>query len=496
MTKRVLSEKFEVFGEWSLPESNLTLAGTLSWDSEAAYLQLNGSFSPMHGAIHAGDTQRYSVIHGISTNSNFFTVLRALRANAGISFGPAGIRQSDKLHSTWVISGAHVTESTLFKEIRVRIPGLQIWIGRSGTTLTTIEKTETTPVGFVYYIEGLPEESFEIPSIDSTLGWGIDRNLGTDMVSEVKITSSACLKITPQEPQNLDWFLSEFGKATTLLSFLAASPMSPDHIDATLLDDTHVDVLVGLNHAQRCEYKNHHDFFMLRNDMGIGLDQAFTKWFEVYDSVAKPSQLALSIFSSDKLWLHVEFLSVMQALEGFHRANFNGLYTSENEYKKINNALTQAIPNTVDADHKASLKSRIKFGNEISLRKRLTELMGRLDLKLRKFILGGDGSFPQIWVDTRNYYTHWDEVSASKILDGYEMHKASFRMSHLLRALYLDLVGIPQEAILKALTNASSASQYLIQINNMEYRAQNPNDDSGAFMRISKTPAPPQETQP
>ena len=58
-------------------------------------------------------------------------------------------------------------------------------------------------------------------------------------------------------------------------------------------------------------------------------------------------------------------------------------------------------------------------------------------------------------------------------------------MKHLLRALYLDLVGIPYPAIAKSLNNACSESQYLIQLNGIEHRKQNPESQFGAIMHIS-----------
>jgi len=47
------------------------------------------------------------------------------------------------------------------------------------------------------------------------------------------------------------------------------------------------------------------------------------------------------------------------------------------------------------------------------------------------------------------------------------MVDANVRIRHFLRALYLDLAGIPQEAILRALNGHSDGSQHLLQINAM-----------------------------
>lgn len=281
-----------------------------------------------------------------------------------------------------------------------------------------------------------------------------------------------------------------------MLSFLAGGPMSPDHVTAKLAEPSiDVEVLVALREAKYCPHTNSHDFYMLRNEMEADLGVVFAKWLELYDSVAMASQLALSVLNSNDLWLHVEFLTLMQALEGFHRSTKPGLYASEEEYEPIKQALSNAIPNNVASDHKDSLRSRIKYGNEIALRKRLDSLVESLPLPLRKHILGGDGAVPRSWVDTRNYYTHWDEGSRGLVLDGIGMHRAGVRMRYLLRVLYLIFVGIPYSAIAKALNNACDSSQYLIQLNNSEYRKNNPGADSGAIMHINvNDPESPDES--
>jgi hypothetical protein len=58
-------------------------------------------------------------------------------------------------------------------------------------------------------------------------------------------------------------------------------------------------------------------------------------------------------------------------------------------------------------------------------------------------------------------------------------------MRHLLRALYLNLIGISDAAITCSLLNTCSESQYLIQLNNMAHRRENPSSDAGAIMHIS-----------
>ena len=89
------------------------------------------------------------------------------------------------------------------------------------------------------------------------------------------------------------------------------------------------------------------------------------------------------------------------------------------------------------------------------------------------------------WIDTRNYYTHWDEGLRANVLDGQEMYYANIRTRHFLRVLYLNLIGIPEEALIKSTSNPSAISQHLIQINAIERRGDDPNDNSAVLMRIT-----------
>lgn len=488
MPIHVISDSAEFDGEWFLPgasESPKQIPGTLSWSSRRASLQLHDAFTPLRGPIFGDEEHHYQAAHGTTTNNEFVSVLRASRAGTGVNFGPAGFRESERLISSWIVVGAYVDPQTKYSEIRVRIPGLQIWLGRSGVRQTILEKTEKSPAGVIYQIDGLTEETTYIPCLKTTLGWGIDRNFSGDLVTDISVRTSAYLRIKPNESQDIDWFLKQLGKATTLLAFIAGAPMAPDHISAVVADSGQdVEILVALREAKYCTHVKGWDFFMLRSDMGTDMEGIFARWFETYDSIAMPSQLALSVLSSQDLWLHVEFLSLMQALEGFHRATMPGLYVSEEQYEPIRQALSNAIPKFVEKNHREALKSRIKYGNEVSLRKRLDALISRLGMQLRKSLLGGDGTVPRSWVETRNYYTHWDEASRTATLDGIEMHRAAVRMKILLRVLYLSLTGIPQAAIEKSLQNGCNESQYLIQLNSAEMRKQDSESRYGLMMRV------------
>lgn len=469
MTTHAIPDEASFDGEWWLPSVSAShkIAGTLAWSKSKATLVLHDSFTPLRSGPLVQSSQARPVIHGITTNGSAVSVLEALCTGATMAFGGAAFRRPESFVSSLVIVGAHVDSQTRFLRLRARIPGLPTWLGESGVKQIITSPTPEHPDTVIDYRIGRnPVQGVEVPNIHATLGWGVGWSTSGSVLTTVTIASFGYLEITPEQPQALDWYFEQLGKATTLLAFLAGAPMKADEVSVKVAEaQPEISVLVGWNNPGYCPYNNPHEFFMPRWAMDVPLDAVFRKWFDLYASVAMPSQLALSVLSSDGPRMHVEFLLLMQALEGFHRAVADGTYMTPVDYESVCHTLTTAIPPSVKSSHREALKSKIKYGNELSLRKRLKDLAGRLDAPLRERIFGSTGAVPQKWIATRNYYTHWDEASRDDALNIPDMYYASVRLRHLLRVLYLDFVGIPQAAIVKALDGTSSESQHLIQLN-------------------------------
>lgn len=196
-----------------------------------------------------------------------------------------------------------------------------------------------------------------------------------------------------------------------------------------------------------------------------------------------PSQLAVSVMSSRQLMLHVEFASLIQALEGFHRGRA-GLFVQESDSDKVGSPLSAAIPSAVESNHCAESQTRIQSGTRVSLSQRLNELRGLLGDELARWIISTDGQVPRSWIDTRNYHAHWDEGLRLKAIDGQEMYDASVRMTHFLRTVFLLMAGVQRETLVCYSQNHSEASQQLLQLNIVSRRAVDPSAPSGVLMSI------------
>lgn len=476
MSDRPINQPFISSGEWFLPDNpDSKIAGSLNYDLERIELNLLESFKPLTGTIRFNETnQSYPVIHGISQDGEAMTLFKAQRARWSIKFGTGGLRKPEMLVSPLLIIGAHLPSDFLYPEMHFRVPGLQTWLSHKIIEQILEENEETGAKSSSYKVQSIGKESFFVPSIDATLEWAYSWGSHCDHFTSINVTVSAWITFKPKIPQTIEWYFNQLGKISSMLAFLADTPMSTDLINASIGDGyQNINVMVTLRNTKYCLYTNLHEFFMTREEMGVDLADVVTRWFELYPKIHMPCQLALSILASENLWLHVEFLSYMQALEGLHRAMFEGNYIDEDQYELVKKALSEAIPADLSEDHKASLRSRIRYGNQVSLSKRLNELARSLPEKIRKFVLGSDGKIPRSWIDTRNYYTHWDEELRSNVLDGQGMYNAHLRLRHFLRILYINLMGIPEKSILISLQNACSTSQHLAQLNMREFPESN-----------------------
>lgn len=172
-------------------------------------------------------------------------------------------------------------------------------------------------------------------------------------------------------------------------------------------------------------------------------------WFSNADKLRSVYDLFFGTFYNPSMYLQFHFLSLMQAIESLHRVTKGGKYLKNEEWEPYKNALSQNIPQDLHSDFKASLKSRIKYGNEYSLRKRMKELVNSLDQSTKNMILPSQNYFSGIIVDTRNYLTHYDDELKDVALDGHELAYANQRLKILLILLLLKELNIEENITMK-----------------------------------------------
>jgi hypothetical protein len=462
MAVRSLSVPFDVMGEWYLPaQPEQRVGGTLSYEAEQTELRLNNALLPIVGEIRADTQRRYPVVHGVTAQGEAVTLLDAVQAGFSLNFSSGGVRTPESLLAPLAIFGAYVTSETAYKELRCRIPGLHAWLRNKSIEVSHGEDAMSVSV------MNFADETTPVPAIDAELSWRFSAK-GTHDVHVLSIAAEGWVTVRPHEPQQSTWFLDQIPKITSLLALLAGPQMPMDQLVLNVGTPHPMYLLLSRLDEKYCNASTGSHFFITRGALGSAFADVVAEWFRLYPTIQYPCSLAMSVMGSADLWSHVEFLSLMQALEGLHRALYNGTYMDPSSYVNVQGALVDAIPKSVSSDHRSSLTSRIRYGNELALAKRVGDLVSGLPQSLRNHIVAHNGKVPRAWIDTRNYYTHWDESLRANLLDAQGMFDASRRMTELLRTLYLQRIGVSQATLEGAFANKSQWSRHLIHLNSVE----------------------------
>jgi hypothetical protein len=449
-----------MFGEWWLGDApEVRRRGTLTW-SERADLQLEGHFGDV---TSMAATPVYPVIYGQVLDGRRVTLLGGMRTRFHLHLSADVSASSREEIAAWTMfEGAWVTADEAFGDLVLEVPGLEYWLAQARIE-TTVDDTRSPP-GFAVALPRPPREDVPLPGV-GLMAWEVLSNVEGAGTSRVTVVSHAWVRFIPESPQTLDKLLGYWSQLATFLTFAWGSRVGARDLHVRTQDGTSVRVRIALSEAGPCDLTAAHAFLLPKAAGTFDLNDAIRSWFALDEAVRLPSLLARGAISVDQRWLHFDFLGLMQALEGFHRVQFDGNFMAPEAFAKVYDTVMSALPSDLAADHRAALKSRLFYGNEVSLRRRVTEIFRSLPVPLARHILGVEKGIPFGWVETRNYFTHWDEASKTNVLENQELVDACVRLKALLMILYLRLAGIPDELLERCLTGAAPIAQHLMQIN-------------------------------
>ncbi|MCJ7776744.1 MAG: hypothetical protein MUP16_00270 [Sedimentisphaerales bacterium] len=175
-------------------------------------------------------------------------------------------------------------------------------------------------------------------------------------------------------------------------------------------------------------------FLFCEEDLEKPLQYYLRNWLKKYRLVSTPFSLYDSAVYSEKN-TETKFLLLSQAVESYHRRFRNGYYLSKSEFQsQVLRPLYKAIPAQLDRSFKASLKSRLKYSNEHSLRKRIKDLISENKNILERYFKVPKDLENKI-VDARNYLTHFNkanhEITLSTLVFYITILKKLFELSLL-----------------------------------------------------------------
>jgi hypothetical protein len=439
-------EEFEHQGFWWLPgKPEEQVPGTLKFDpDEGATLSLLGS---LDNQMQFGTPFDPELVLGISSGGKLITLQGCVQTRSTMTL-PGFPISSLRARMTFV--GEHFEDPSDigFEGLSVGYSHLEEWAGVSGFVL----KMTDDPKAYPCVIEHMIPDAVSVSAGDAkvALRFGSKHKHSNPLVREASITQNARITLDHPEKKPLNDLLKAMYHIQNFLTLGVGKPVYPLVIRGIAGTDGGAEVEVYYRPLGRISsaVKKVHPAYMLftfhdLDDFGRSLD-AWLKKVEVLEPVY---QLYFGTLYNPRSYIRHQFLSLIQALEAYHRrVNTSSDLPEEEHAKRIKEILGGA-----PEEHRKWLEGKLTYSNEPSLRRRLKEIHGRYPESVGS-IVGDSRSFIQKVVTTRNYNTHFDKRLEGQAAREGDLHGLTQKLNRLLEVCLLGEIGFDDRRIRDLLT--------------------------------------------
>lgn len=460
-------ERFDVEGIWWLPDNpENAISGTLHYAPNTSIkLELNGCFggldyfTDMVQKIQE-EGEFKTIILGMSKVGKVYTLLKCHLIN--LHFSAPGYPSVSYLVQ-YIIQGHHFEseDRIIFSKISLKYSNLDEWVNKSGfkvnLTLDEIKGSLKKYEMSYEYPEPREVDIHDIARIAITYNFNNenhrmrDFSLKQDVFIDIEPVSATHLsKYIEYYVYNIRNFLClGMGVPVFLLEMGAKAEEAKDEISGkTRYKEISILYRQGNVDEALLDVHNESMPFSLR-DINENVGEYLNRWFNLCDQLRPVYSLYIGTIHSPQLFLENEFLNLINSMEAYHRRRRDVKYVSDDEYTPIYGELVKAIPEGLDASFRASIKARLKYLNEISLRKRLKELVDLCDCTFNLFSYGKD-DFIEAVINTRNYLVHYDERLKGLSREGIELKKMNLALDALVFSCLLIEIEAPNSLIVES----------------------------------------------
>ena len=457
-----LSEKFEKSGYFWLPiEQEEKLPGTLKIsESGEAELEILGVFGDQ-GKIFNEET-KIERINGVIENGKLVTLDNCFYKKRSISFG--GISKSI-VCVNFVFIGVQYgeEEKARFSSLKFSVEGLDEWLSVSGIKTEYDWESKSASINF-RPPEEIPIKLTENIDLLFTFGWTLP---SSGNVTEAKITQKAYIKLVLKELVLLQDFISLAFKLNNFLCFAVDKIVTIDSVVAysyelkqKLKDHKEYEVPIEIYYptlpfSETIPKVQRHTMLLRYGDVADNIQEILVRWLDAYKRIEPAFNLYFASKSGAHRYINGKFLSLAQGIETFHRRTSDETYMSGTEFNNIIETLVAACPE----EKRRWLEDRLKYSNELSLRKRLKQILdpfGSLfgSSRERKTLINRI-------VTTRNYLTHYDKNLKKEAYSGLHLWDVCLKMECLFQLRLLKEIGFSEHHIMTIAKENYQLSQKL-----------------------------------
>ena len=350
--------------------------------------------------------------------------------------------------ASMVFVGVHFpkTEEVRFRSINVRFSHFDEWVDISGFTFTHSRDEHVIikykrPNDIRVDIGG--DLSIAITTIVTTPAF-------TRVQKKANVEQQWIVRIENKRDTSFESFYSDIQH---IQNFLCIAVRAPVHVlniegetEANKMTDIDYYPPVGIFYkspyiSESPGYSLEGEMLFTYQDISGDLEVMLRNWFAKENELEPICGLYFGVLCNPHLYLGNQFLSLIQAAEAFHERIYGGRYLPDSDYKeRVFTPLVNSIPD-VNQGLQESLKNRLWYGNEYSLRTRLSELLDVCG-NIVPQLLGNRRIFINKTVNTRNYLTHYDQDLYKRAARGAELLSLTKKLRVLLEVCLITQTGL------------------------------------------------------
>ncbi len=360
-------------------------------------------------------------------------------------------------------------EEVTFSKLTFSVEGLDEWLSITGINVKP-NWNENGASASIHFKR--PEE------IPVNLPDGVElrfiflSNTSRNDITELRISQKAYISLKSKELRPVEGFLDLVSKLQDFLCFAIDRAISINTIIGySCVRTTEIKgetCEIGISIYRRSKpYADEKskiyspDMLLHYKYVACQIEDILNKWLENYEILEPAFNLYFATKSNVKGYLENRFLSLAHAVEVLHRRTSQDLEMPKEEFEDLVDTILKAIPQ----DRKDWVAGKLKYGNELSFRKRTKQMIEPFE-----HLLGNQRkrrSFIDKVVDTRNYLTHYNSELATKAAHWEALWKLYRKLEALFQLHLLRLIGIDLDSI-RSIVNENRALGEKLELEHQE----------------------------
>lgn len=457
-------------GAWWLPsDPGMKFHGIIEGDGKRRpLLTLAGTFPSV---ASWGKGSQIGVIHGLGKRGEHITLCGNYCTSSTLVLS-AGIPGSTFSVGVAII-GQHfeTIEEIKFASVAGAFQHLADWTGLDPIRARPVPATENNPAGIDLNLRAYAPLTFLAG--DTTVSFGVDYEYKIEPRVHHGIDLTHWMTLTPAEPIGLEESLNLMHSAQTFVALGLRWPTLANDARCRSTKATGKGPDVHLHYASAVPLESSRfpelatDRCFQAAELVETLGKSLRMWFGMPHALDTVKNLFFSRHYAEAIYLQHDYITLVQAIESFHRETRGGRFLAKPIWKAVRHALWTAIDSKtipLSADDRAAIKQRLSHVAEHTLASRLDDLL-EIFKDFTVMFVPDRTDFIRNVIKVRNYWTHYDSKRATGRLDELEIHALTIRLETLMELCWANYIEVPRAVMVNIATRGKDRGDAFSRLN-------------------------------